>query len=714
MPLQGDGYEIYGVSVFNTGPIGKGVHLPFSRPLTALYGLNGAGKSRVLEGIACAFTGVRPRQDRQGVIPAAHLHVRLIEGAQSLLGEALTTAVREGLAVRRGEFLAKALRSSRDLSVLEPSVVAPELFGEADLENVLTERLMLDVGADGPSIDEGLLVEGMASSRSFTLMAAGTAESPAWQVAPALPLESAEYRRAIKDWAHFQTLSRKLMNRYKAAPQEHDPKAIINEIFEHLPSVIRLVDEGTLRPYIDSTGGVVGRLPNWLALPLRPLGQTSTQLVELIDASRPVADLDADTADLIGRRACNPLDRMSGLRAAAEEVTEQANRLLRLVLPGGTSQLAYELYGPDDWMLDRRPSWTASLRGAPEAHPLTALSAAQQRWAGLAVRLTLGGQGGRPVIFLCDEPELGLHRLAEQRLARGLAGAMADRGATAIVATHSPYLLNLSVAAPVLVDRDADGQTYASSLPLRMLDGLEAEHSQDLLGLTPGALLDLMGVALLVEGYHDQMLFNSVLASELSQSLTGMFPMRGAKSIRSLAEANLLLMGTNAPILLVLDNIQPQVTDVWERVRRFAEDGENELAVAAIESIRDAGQGELRWLKELGRAAMGTGRLGRIHLFGLSQVDAVCYLPAELLLKRGRSWAAAQEAYAAAMQGWQDKEPRPGPKDWWVQNRWASTFNDRAVEDAIKVLRKRTLKGEPLHPDLTNLGARLLALSKQS
>jgi ATPase subunit of ABC transporter with duplicated ATPase domains len=63
MSIVGPAYELYGVSASSAGPIADGVHVPLTRDITALYGLNGAGKSRLLNGIACALTGVMPPAD---------------------------------------------------------------------------------------------------------------------------------------------------------------------------------------------------------------------------------------------------------------------------------------------------------------------------------------------------------------------------------------------------------------------------------------------------------------------------------------------------------------------------------------------------------------------------------------------------------------------------------------------------------------------------
>ena len=193
--------------------------------------------------------------------------------------------------------------------------------------------------------------------------------------------------------------------------------------------------------------------------------------------------------------------------------------------------------------------------------------------------------------------------------------------------------------------------------------------------------------------------------------MAGVYPMRGAKGLRALAEANLLFIGTNAPILLVLDNVQVDVVETWEMARLRAQAGDADAAIDLLLSVEDRGQGELRWLKELGRHAISTGRLERLHVFGLTQIDAVCYLPAKALLKGGRDWEAAVAAYAAAESSFAPDERRISPKDWWVENGWASTFSDQAVEQAVSKLRKRVNNGDPIHPDLRNLGERLRQLA---
>lgn len=144
MAFSGNGYEIYGVSVFGTGPVAGAVHVPFDRPITALYGLNGAGKTRLLEGIKGALTGVRPRADRaDGRAPGAHLHVAFTGGDGSPLESVLTAAVTADLAAARGELLEKAYVRSRGAETLDALLTPAEVYGELPLEDALIERMSL-------------------------------------------------------------------------------------------------------------------------------------------------------------------------------------------------------------------------------------------------------------------------------------------------------------------------------------------------------------------------------------------------------------------------------------------------------------------------------------------------------------------------------------------------------------------------------------------
>jgi predicted ATPase len=64
-------YELVGVSVYGPLPLGR-VHVRLSAGVTALYGVNGAGKSRLLAGVQQALQGFGTKGPVQSVL---HLRV---------------------------------------------------------------------------------------------------------------------------------------------------------------------------------------------------------------------------------------------------------------------------------------------------------------------------------------------------------------------------------------------------------------------------------------------------------------------------------------------------------------------------------------------------------------------------------------------------------------------------------------------------------------
>ena len=719
MAIKGEDYEIYGATVFGTGPIGRAVHVPFERNITALYGMNGAGKSRLLRGVVLALSGVRPRADRNSTHrgPAAHLHVRLVPQGILRFEKLLTKAVAEDLARVRGELLESSYQKTR-------SADSSELFGPLEpasddpLGDVLQERLKLLQQEQRVGLTDGdwTVLELLNETDVFTLMATGSEATPAWTVAAALPLSQPKCRRMVAQRfagiAHQKALHRD----FKATLQQEGElvaMALMDSYISNSPDDVLagLVDTHSEIYLQDLPHSRVEDLPTWLALPIRALGVTRVPLVDVMDATRPDQDVDEQTVTALAEAAVADGREWSlqGIRPLVQPLIERAGATLRTVLPHGNAALTYEVLDEQAWFQGSRPYWGARVRGDEHVHPLSALSAAQQRWAELAVKLALANQHDLPLGFLCDEPEAGLHRVAEAAMPVGLARAMADHGASAVVATHSPYLLDERHVCPVLVSRDpTDAQTMVQPITLATLDALDAELQRGQLGLTPGSLVELGHVVVLVEGLHDEQLIRAVLGEQLSQATARLFPMRGAKRLRSVVEARLLFEGTSAPILVVLDNLGAEVEPVWQQIREAAELGEFDTARQLISSLK--GQDEVRWVRELAEDALTAGRIDRLHLFGMTELDAVCYLPESSLLKPNLTWAEVSNAYREA-RGMADAGERLDFKKWLIATKRASTFSDEAVHVAVGHLEKQLRSGLAPHQDLRNLGARLVALA---
>src|SRR4051794_15966142 len=98
------------------------------------------------------------------------------------------------------------------------------------------------------------------------------------------------------------------------------------------------------------------------------------------------------------------------------------------------------------------------------------------------------------------------------------------------------------------------GGTHARPVQISVVDGLSVESSADELGLSVGDLWALARLTVVVEGVHDEWVFSNLLRDSLDSAVAGIFPIHGAARLRSLAEARLIMHGTDAPTLIVLDD----------------------------------------------------------------------------------------------------------------------------------------------------------------
>ena len=123
--------------------------------------------------------------------------------------------------------------------------------------------------------------------------------------------------------------------------------------------------------------------------------------------------------------------------------------------------------------------WTALEAGENRIH-VSSLSDARRRWAQISIALALALRGGvreHPRMLIIDEPERGLHRTAERRLASGLAQLSEELNLTVLVASHSPAFIRLPNSRSHHVRRDPHGQV--SLHPLDLLT-----HDLGLLGIS--------------------------------------------------------------------------------------------------------------------------------------------------------------------------------------------------------------------------------------
>ena len=476
-------------------------------------------------------------------------------------------------------------------------------------------------------------------------------------------------------------------------------------------------------------GAVSATLPSWVPVPLFRVGHLTSapvDLVELTDVGRSDAHLRELTLDVLAPRSLaglrtRPLTQLEAGQGAAlapeaaavlEQVERTVSKLAASMLDRAPA-LSFALGTPDEWLAATHPVWVAHDLAAQTPIPLSQTSRAQHRWLSAAVELSLtpatvdrrAGVEVLPAVLLGDEPEAGLHRIAERQLARGLDELAHRLGAAVLLASHSPALLELPDTSPVYVTRDLRGRVVARPARIRLGDGADLALLCEEAGLSPSDLLQLMSLALLVEGEHDDVVLRGLLPNDVGQSGVRLIRLHGAKYVRALLDAELLIDFTEARIMIVLDNLRHiEVQEAWRAAQEALVAGNDAQARAALLPLRRMEGGEPKWLSQLGLQAIDRfGTLERVRVFGLTQPDVICYLPPDAFVPGATSWEPLLEAWRAdaATQGSAARDIKS-----WLEKKFRQGRKVTTAEVQGAVVRARDL---PLHDDLVHLALQVQA-----
>src|SRR5579884_1658434 len=276
--------------------------------------------------------------------------------------------------------------------------------------------------------------------------------------------------------------------------------------------------------------------------PLRP----RTGLGEFVadDVARAFSDVwvvNADTAglhdDLRAALATVPL----------EELTDEANRLLPSFV-AGRGEVAFEVSadagggGTVDVLLREHDG---------DACSLDVLGRGVARWVAIAVRAaarrlrsrsgpSAGSAAPFPGVLLIDEPEAHLHPGAVKSVAQWLVDRNRDDGIGVIVATHEVEFLDLPAdsAQLVYVSRAPGEYTRAETVGGDLLGALET-HAGDI-GLSRGQILLRSKGVLIVEGRHDVDVLRRYYDRRLREGRMLLLPLHGLHEALSLVEVEFL------------------------------------------------------------------------------------------------------------------------------------------------------------------------------
>lgn len=310
-------------------------------------------------------------------------------------------------------------------------------------------------------------------------------------------------------------------------------------------------------------------------------------------------------------------------RLAAATLSEAANRELhRLLL--SANPIRARLPEPGEWPTLGKLVWESEDRQGQWV-PLEALSETQQRLAALAIKIATYGSSTGITILVLDEPERGLHRLAERHLLEGLR-ELTDLypDLVIIVASHSPSFLRPDIARLHHVERDSEGSVRIQSLPNIDLNEIEQ------LGLSASDLLQLTRVVVLVEGAHEEWVLEAMYGEDFAAMGVRVLSMRGAKQLRAAAEGRLLFDFTEAHVVVLLDNTNAKsARETWELAcqswRNSTGENSDSRKQAVLQIVdrmhRSRDDTEGKALKEFCNAAIFNERFDRVRIAGLSKPD---------------------------------------------------------------------------------------------
>ena len=369
------------------------------------------------------------------------------------------------------------------------------------------------------------------------------------------------------------------------------------------------------------------------------------------------------------------LDASCGLAKVLVDVSNVANEIYASLLLDAPA-LEVHVPHPEAMVTGSRVRWGA--RRGPQSPfvPIDELSTAERNWAAIAIEMALDGP--QPGFLLIDEPEAALHRSAESFMAQGLMSIADQWGLDVVVATHSPELLNQSGANVNLIRRSDQGLVGG-----RQIHQLGSEGREDLLdmGLQPSDLLRRQRGFLLVEGEHDRHVLDAFIGDRLRELRIEMLPMRGAGKLTSALDARVLYDFTDAHIFVLLDALDSDyVEQTWESATRIAKTQGTEAAIAHV--IQQMGQIKIDEAKSLAAfmaRAIERGLQDRHTPLAMSAPDILDYLPASAFVAGASSWKSLREE----LERDQGRPPSGTEFKKWLAKR-GTKFSEANIRQAAK------------------------------
>ena len=684
------------------------ISMRLQRGVSVLYGQNGAGKTTILEAWRCALSG------RRGRLPV-ELYMEMPQAVGFFGGH--------GALVDRGD-QGSDEKSEEDDGLALP-VKRPFEASDRSMWGFAWTPSMVDSVADEDwaahnSVWDDDFARAVLSTGKVALVPVGV-ESPQWEVWLAADMTheamrpfAERARRALSTCQATLSHLRALDDDDRTSEAEADEASEqFEEAFQAILTdpLFRYLQQDLLNARWDDTTSMVDDFIDeavHAGIPAQPVDTMPVPVALLGTAKRLpwpqlLYEVDDETLDrmvIIGAtRGADADDPVHHVGEFAEQASERANSIMADLLPNAV-RLTVEVARRERWLLGGALRWKAA-DDPPRPwgyRPLAEFSAGQSRWARIAALLATAPTAGQiqdygggnqetpmsvirgvPRVLILDEPEAHLHRSAERTLARGLRRLADGEVDYLLVASHSPELLNV-----------ADAHLHwANELGIRPFAGADVKRLEEL-GLLPSDLLAMTRVILLVEGHHEEVIFESLIGDSLRRSGTYVLPMNKGSRLASVADSQVLFDFTDAKIIGLLDNLRAvDVQSLWNDAIALRTERGRAAAVDHLnKSLPSKEKSENIFMKQwLTKAIDAEVPASRIVPFGLAKSDVVQYLPVKAFLPKADSWEDLEEEHQAQIESGRLKKPElvRGFKAWLTATKGAR-FTDDAIREAVASL----------------------------
>ncbi|MCZ7533835.1 MAG: AAA family ATPase [Acidimicrobiia bacterium] len=370
----------------------------------------------------------------------------------------------------------------------------------------------------------------------------------------------------------------------------------------------------------------------------------------------------------------------------AKTIASRANEFLDSVMRDPIPVKALEP-SASDWLDASWQVWGGQTSKEGPIVPVTALSGAQRRWTNIAFGIAVAEPDARTLII--DEPERSMHRAAIRDVAEGLRRWSEHDERAVWAATHAPEFLSQQPSTRWHVSLDPFGHTIVNRMEVTTNDSITETAAR--LGVAAADLLQLIRTFVLVEGEHDKVVIESILATELEQAHAYVLPLRGVDNSIANVNAEVLVDFTDANFIVVFDHISDpeEMATAW-----------NDALDAHGKSLQDAkralgqrlGNSPLRTkedhaLTNLAFGILGSHHANRFQLFGLKRPGIEQYIPAETLgFPESITWEDVESAYLDS--------GRPPDFKLWVRSRYGVDISTKLLRRAVRDLDSANLSPE--------------------